>query len=98
MTDIAILEEAERDENGVLVYEHTIQKPNGETKTHKTNVSALLTPGERTTTSIQNLLIEARMVDDGKEVENPWIPGNEEIAEQAIERIEREGLEPAWTQ
>lgn len=55
-----------------------------------------LPPGTRKTGNVEHLLIEAELHDDGECGANPARPINSEVAKEAIETIEREGLQPAW--
>lgn len=60
------------------------------------SVSKLLAPGVRRTDNEELLLHEARQVENGKTVGNPAKPANSKVAKIAIERIENDGLVPAW--
>lgn len=56
----------------------------------------MYTPGPRTTSTIEHLLIEARLLDETGEAKNAAIPAGEAVARAARERIAAEGLTPAW--
>ena len=87
--------EAERDEQGDLVYEKEVQHSQGYTVTEETNLTKLLNPGKRTTGDVKILLHEARQAaEDG--VDNPAFPANVETTNEAVPKIKAEGLEPAW--
>ena len=55
-----------------------------------------LTPGPRRTDNVEMLVIEAEMVAEGHEPDNPAQPLGTETAEAFAERIEGTELEPAW--
>jgi len=55
-----------------------------------------LPAGTRKTGDVEHLVIEAELHDDGEGGGNPAWPINSEIAKQAIEKIESNGLQPAW--
>lgn len=93
-----ILDKATENDDGELVWTRDEPAAAGGTKEVETNVTHLLQPGRRQTGKIEHLLIEAELYDERDPDEwggNPAYP-TEGIAEQAIERIEAEGLEPAW--
>lgn len=52
--------------------------------------------GRRTTGDIDILVIEAELVAEGKDVENPAIPADTDVAREAAERIVERGMEPQW--
>jgi len=53
--------------------------------------------GRRRTSNIEMLVIEAELVADGHEPDNPAIPVNTETGETFRERIDGTDLVPAWT-
>ena len=55
-----------------------------------------LTPGPRLTDNVEMLVIEAEMVAEGHEPDNPAQPLGTATAEAFAERIEGTELEPAW--
>jgi len=59
------------------------------------NGDLLRTPGRRTTSTVEHVVIEAELVAEGKDLDNPAVPG-EEIMSEALATLERKGLEPAW--
>jgi len=59
------------------------------------NEDLLRTPGRRTTSTVEHVVIEAELVAEGKDLDNPAVPGAE-IMSEALETLERKGLEPAW--
>lgn len=95
-----LIDDAERNDDGDLIYEKTVPGPAGTTIDIEINATSLFTPGERRTNDTMILLTEARAVAEADTpadaVGNPAKPANDTTAKQAIERIEAEGLEPAW--
>ena len=55
-----------------------------------------LRPGPRRTDNVEMLVIEAEMVAEGHEPDNPAQPLGTETAEAFAERIEDTDLQPAW--
>ena len=55
-----------------------------------------LTPGPRRTDNVEMLVIEAEMVAEGHEPDNPAQPLGTATAEAFAERIEDTDLQPAW--
>ena len=56
-----------------------------------------LRPGARRTGDLQNLKIEAKMVADGHEPDNPWIPiADSGVVEEFIDWADGTEYEPAW--
>jgi len=88
MTDLPIFDEAERNSDGDLIKtDH-----NG----HETNLTKLLQPGKRKTSNVEMLLIEARLADEKGPIENPAFPMGDDTADEALARMDEEGLDPAW--
>ena len=58
-----------------------------------------ITPGDRKTDSVWMLVVEAELVGDGKELDNPAKPTTENVGETFRERLgeHEEDLVPAWT-
>ena len=58
-----------------------------------------MTPGARQTGNIEMLVIEAELVAEGKQLDNPAKPVDMETGEAFAERLEQheEDLVPAWT-
>jgi len=54
-------------------------------------------PGRRKTSNVEMLVIEAELVADGNEPDNPAIPVDAETGEAFRDRIEETELVPAWT-
>jgi len=55
----------------------------------------VLTPGRRTSGTIDHLVIEAELVADGTMLDNPAVPA-EEVFEDVLNTLDSRGLEPAW--
>ena len=89
-------DEAERNDEGDLIYKKPVPTPGGGSTTVDVNMTTLYQPGPRRTGSVEMLRIEAELVDEGKELGNPAKPSNAEVAKSAIEQIEAAGLTPAW--
>lgn len=90
---------AEPDDDGRLIWEREVPALVGGTTTLETDVTALLRPGARQTGSVDHLVIEAELYAARGPDEwggNPARPTDSETAKRAIERIEAEGLTPAW--
>lgn len=91
MRDLPIFKDAERDSDGDLIKKDS----NGK----ETNVSKLFAPGKRKTSNVEMLVIEARIADEKPDKDmNPAFPMGDETASEALDRMDREGLEPAWLQ
>lgn len=54
-------------------------------------------PGRRRTDNVEMLVIEAELVADGHEPDNPATPRTESVGEEFFDRIEDTDLVPAWT-
>lgn len=91
-----LLRQGEENEDGDIIYEHEVQTKTGDTKTVEINATELFRPGERKTGRVDQLVIEAKLHDEGKGGGNPAKPLNSDVAKRAVERIESIGLEPAW--
>jgi len=91
MRELPIFNDAERNGDGDLI------KKDGNGK--ETNVSKLFAPGKRKTSNVEMLVIEARIADEnpGKDM-NPAFPMGDGTASEALDRMDSEGLEPAWLQ
>lgn len=89
-------EDAERNDDGDLIYEKPVKQPGGGTTTVDVNMTTLYRPGPRRTNSIELLRIEAEFAEEGKTIDNPAKPANDTVAKQAIERLEELDLTPAW--
>ena len=60
------------------------------------NLSHAYGPAPSTTGGVDILVIEARLVADGRDVRNPHVPADTDTLARAKDRIESEGLTPAW--
>jgi len=93
MTDLAIFEEAERNENGDLVVKREGRFGNE----HNVNLTTLFQPGMRKKASVDFLVTEARLAYENPDKDrNPAFPVNQRIADKVIERLEDEPYGPAW--
>lgn len=90
-----MLQRADPNDDGDLIYERDMQGPEGTTITQEINCTHLYTPGIRKTGNIEILLIEARMAANGKELGNPAFPVSPEVADAVVARLE-DGVEPGW--
>jgi hypothetical protein len=59
------------------------------------SADVLQTPGRRTTGTIEHVVIEAELVEAGKDLDNPAVPA-QAIMTEALAKLERRDLEPAW--
>lgn len=83
-------------ESGEKLREIGFRGPNNTTRTIDVNVSKLYQAGPSTTGDIEMLRIEAELVADGKDLDNPHVPVNDDVRARAVDAIESEGLTPAW--
>ena len=90
MPSLPIFEEAERNGDGDLIK----KDDNG----NETNVSELFAPGKRKTSNVEMLVIEARLADENGPLDNPAFPMGDDTAEEALARMDNEGIDPAWLQ
>lgn len=90
------IEEAERNDDGELIYEKTVPTPGGGSTTTEVNVTTMYQPGGRRSGNVTLLRIEAELAADGVELDNPAKPASGDVAKQAIEAIEGKDLTPAW--
>ena len=88
MRELPIFKEAERNGDGDLIKKDS----NG----NETNVSSLFAPGKRKTSNVEMLVIEARLADKNGPLDNPAFPMGDDTAEEALARMDNEGLDPAW--
>jgi hypothetical protein len=89
-------EQAERNEDGDLIYEKPVKQPGGGMTTVEVNMTTLYQPGPRRTNNIEMLRIEAEFAEEGKTIDNPAKPANDKVAKKAVERLEELDLIPAW--
>ena len=93
---IQLLKQAERNDDGDLIYEKEYETRSGGKRTEKTNVSELLQPGKRTTGDVDILVYEAKQAAE-RGVDNPAYPATADVANEACRKIiDNLGLEPAW--
>ncbi|MDS0258589.1 hypothetical protein NDI56_04080 [Haloarcula sp. S1CR25-12] len=60
------------------------------------DLTAMYKPGVSTTGQLWILRTEAELLADGVDLDNPHIPASEDILEEAVDKIEADGHEPAW--
>ena len=95
MTISDLREKAERDDDGDLVYEREVRTRQGTTQTETVNLTALLTPGDRTSDDVSLLVLEAELLADGVQLDNPARPATADVAEDVLARLD-DGVRPAW--
>jgi hypothetical protein len=83
-------------DDGDKVQELVIRGPANTEKTIDCNLSKLFGPAPSTTSNLEILRLEAEMVADGHEPENPHIPVNSDTLNHATAQIESAALTPAW--
>lgn len=96
LNDDFITDFDKKNEDGDKIKEITVKRSSGETRTYEANLSKLGQAAPSTTSNIDILCIEAELAAEGRIGTNPHLPSSAEVYEQAIERIEAEGLTPAW--
>ena len=64
---------------------------------HEPLSNITMRPGRRRTDSVELLVIEAELVAEGKELDNPATPRTEHVGKSFFDRIEDTDLVPAWT-
>ena len=90
-----VFDEAEENSDGDLVVTREGRMGNE----HDVNLTKLFRPGKRKTGNVDMLLIEARLADENPDKDrNPAFPVNGDVADEALDRMESERLEPAWLQ
>jgi len=83
------------DENGDKIEEVPYRKSDN---TFDVNLSSMFGPSVSLTGDVGLLVLEAEMVKEGKELENPHIPITKEVKEAAVSQLKDDGLNPAWEQ
>lgn len=91
-----LLDNAERNQHGDLIYKHTVTHQTGDTSTREVNVTKLLSPGVRRTGDAHILILEAERADQGSCPTNPAIPADQKTAREVMRTLQRRGIEPAW--
>ena len=94
---LQMLERAERDDDGRLIWDKPVDVVEGVTQTHEVDVTALLQETPRVSGDVSLLVIEAEQADDDDRhgPENPARPATAEVAEDVVARLD-EGVRPAW--
>lgn len=90
-----MLQEAEENDDGDLIYTKTVEAPNGTRKEIEVNCTKMYAPGRRRSGNVDLLVIEAELAADGKDLGNPAFPIREEVAEAVHSRLP-EDVDPAW--
>lgn len=62
------------------------------------NLTAMYRPGPSTTGDVDMLVLEAEMMANGRDLDNPHIPSTVAVKDEALERLADQDLEPAWSQ
>jgi len=92
---LQMVDSAERNDDGDLVWEKSVGVVDGTTQTREVNVSALLQETPRTSGDVSLLVIEAELIAEGRGLDNPAKPTTAEVAEQVVDRLD-DGVQPAW--
>lgn len=83
-------------EDGERINEIVVDGGGGTTETHNSSLTSMYRPAPSTTGDVDILVLEAELLADGADLENPHIPETEAIRDKALDRLDGEGLEPAW--
>jgi hypothetical protein len=83
-------------DDGDLIHEVLVRGPGNTAKTIDANMSRLYRATPSTTSDIDLLVIEAELVADGADLDNPHVPVTDDLRETALARLDDEGLSPAW--
>jgi len=86
----------ETNEDGDKVAIVPDEGPAGTTIEREVNLSAMYGTAPSRTADVEILRIEAELVADGREPDNPHIPTSGEVLETARGQIEADGNTPAW--
>lgn len=84
------------DGRGHNIREQTVAGPGDTTQTTEHDLTAMYQAGPSTTGQVWILRTEAEMLAEGRDLGNPHIPASEGVLEEAVEKIEADGHEPAW--
>jgi hypothetical protein len=95
-TDAFVTDHDGTDERGHKYREHVVAGPGGTEHTVQSDLTAMYQSAPSTTSDMELLMIEARLIDDGTDLQNPHIPATEELLARARDKIDAEGLTPAW--
>lgn len=92
-------DDVERNQDGDLIKKRSSVPWGGQPTETWVNLSKLYRPGDRTTTNVEHLIIEAeKAAREGESVGNPAYPKDEETRKRALRRLDDMGLSPAWDQ
>lgn len=95
-TDEFITEYDGVDDDGHKYREYPVPGPEGTTNTRKSDQTAMYQPAPSVTGSMSILVLEAKLLDGGKDLKNPHIPNSKELLERARSKLDGMGLQPAW--
>jgi len=99
LPDDIVNEYDEIDDDGNKLEVETYSGPTGKDQEIKHNLTAMYWPGASTTGDVDMLVLEAEMrAGDEYELSNPHIPATVEARNEALDRMQSEGLSPAWEQ
>jgi hypothetical protein len=86
-------------DDGEKIKEHTVNGPDGTSKTIDSNMTRSFQAAVSTTGDVDMLVLEAELkADDDHTIGNPHVPITTEVRDAALERITDQDLEPAWSQ
>jgi hypothetical protein len=84
------------DEAGHKYRELTIPGEGGTTQTIQSDLTAMYQAAPSMTGDVDLLVIEAELLADGTDLENPHLPATTDVRDRAHRRIEQNGHTPAW--
>ena len=96
--DNAHITDYDKVDDGEKIKEIKMPGPNGTTKTFESSQTALFQTCVSTTSDVEMLRLEAELLAEGKELDNPHIPMTEETLHEAAEAIKTDGHTPWWEQ
>ena len=83
-------------DDGDKYQEMTVKAGGDSTTTIQVNLTKMYQAAPSTTGDMEILRIEAELVADGKDLENPHVPADADLLERATNVLSNEGLTPAW--
>ncbi|WP_331232674.1 hypothetical protein [Natronorarus salvus] len=86
----------DRIEDGHKVDKRTAPGPRDQTNKVDRDLTALYGAAPSTTTDPDLLVVSARIAAEKGPTDNPHVPATDQVLDDALERMEREGLTPAW--
>jgi len=84
------------DERGHKIRELTVAGPGGTSQTIDSDVTVTYRPTPSTTGDVDMLRLEAELLAEGRNLDNPHLPDSEATFAEAVEAIERDGNTPTW--